>query len=148
MPNIRNPIVAQNPPVEGREIRDASRLSQKSLVEGREIRDASRLSQKSKQITIWESPQSPAAEALSYLQIKSVPVSERIDPKEIRYELRIYPDAVRACGGQYSADEAHKICQAVKGWHWGLDENNRPYCLPRLEALIDNIIKRSARGEV
>jgi transposase-like protein len=36
MPNIRNPIVAQNPPVEGREIRDASRLSQKSLVEGRE----------------------------------------------------------------------------------------------------------------
>ena len=110
-------------------------------------RDASLLSPKSKQLKLWESPQSPVAEASSYLQIKSVPVKERVNPKEIRYALWIYPHAVRACGGQYSADEAHKICQAVKGWDWGLDENNRPYCLPQLEALINSIIKRSVGGE-
>jgi hypothetical protein len=112
-----------------------------------EKRDASRLSKKTKQLNLWESPRKPAAEASPHLQIKSVAACERIDPKEIRYALWIYPHAVRACGGQYSADEAHKICKAVKGWDWVLDENNRPYCLPQLEALIDSIIKRSAGGE-
>jgi len=82
-----------------------------------------------------------------YLQIKSIPVDERVDPKEIRYALGIYPHAVRACGGQFTGDEAHQIAKATKGWDWVLDENNRPYCLPQLEALIDSIIKRSAGGE-
>ncbi len=107
-------ILAQNPPVKGRQIRDASRLSQK-----------------------------PAAEASHYLQIKSVPVRERVNPKEIRYALWIYPHGVRACGGQFTGHEAHQIAKATKGWDWALDENNRLYCLPQLEALIDSIIKRS-----
>jgi hypothetical protein len=93
------------------------------------------------------SPQKPAAKESPYLQIKSVPVDERVDPKEIRYALWIYPYLVRACGGQFTGHEAHQIAKATKGWDWQLDENNRLYCLPQLEALIDSIIKRSAGGE-
>jgi len=101
-------------------------------------------SKKSRQLNLWESPQKAAVEASPYLQIQSVPVKERVDPKEIRYELWIYPHAVRACGGQYSADEAHKIYGAVKKWDWKLGENNRLYCLTQLEAVIDSIIKSSS----
>lgn len=82
-----------------------------------------------------------------YLQIKSVPVEERVNPKEIRYALWIYPHAVRACGGQFTGDEAHQIAKATKGWDWQLDENNHLYCLSQLEALLDSIIKRSAGGK-
>jgi len=110
-------------------------------------RDASRLSRQPKQLNLWESPQKPAAEASPYLQIKSVPVRERVNPKEIRYTLWIYPHAVRACGGQFTGHEAHQIAKATKGWNWLLDENNRLYCLPQLEALINSIIKRSVGGE-
>jgi hypothetical protein len=92
-------------------------------------------------------PQKPAAKESPYLQIKSVPVDERVDPKEIRYALWIYPHLVRACGGQFTAEEAHEIAKATKGWDWQLDENNRLYCLPQLEALIDSIIKCSPGGE-
>lgn len=92
-------------------------------------------------------PQIDNCDASPYLQIKSVSVEERVNPKEICYALWIYPHAVRACGGQYSADEAHKICQAVKGWDWVLDEkNNHPYCLPQLEELINSITKQSVGG--
>jgi hypothetical protein len=133
-------ILSQKSPVEGREKRNASRLSQKAPVERR-------VEGTSKQLTIWESPRKPAAEASPYLQIKSVPVDERVDPKEIRYALGIYPHAVRACGGQFTGDEAHQIAKATKGWDWQLDENNHPYCLSQLEALLDSIIKRSAGGK-
>lgn len=109
--------------------------------------DASRFSQQPKQLNLWKAQRKPEAEASPYLQIKSVPVEERVNPKEIRYALWIYPHAVRACGGQYSADEVHRICQAVKSWDWELDENNHPYCLPQLEELINSIIKRSVGGE-
>ena len=112
-----------------------------------EKRDASRLSRKAKQLTLWKPQQKPAAEASPYLQIKSVPVKERVNPKEIRYELWVYPHIVRVCGGQFTGQEAHQIAKATKGWDWALDENNRPYYLPQLEALIDSIIKRSAGGK-
>jgi hypothetical protein len=108
--------------------------------------NASGICKKSKQLNLWEFPKKPAVETAPYLQIRSIAVEERVNPKEIRDALWIYPHAVRACGGQYSADEAHKICRAVKSWDWVLDENNRPYCLPQLEALIDSIIKRSVGG--
>lgn len=83
-------------------------------------------------------------EVSPYLQIASAPIKERIDPKEVRYILVILPDGIRAAGGQFLAEEAHAIANAVKGWDWSLDENQRPFCLPALEALLDSICKRSA----
>jgi hypothetical protein len=59
-------ILAQNPPVEGRERRDASRLSRKS-----------------KQLTLWESPQNPVPEAQLFrrkpqiVSIPGIPLKER-----------------------------------------------------------------------
>jgi hypothetical protein len=41
---------------------------------------------------------------------------------------------------------ASRIHQSSK-WNWVVDENNHPYCLPQLEALIDSIVKRSVGGE-
>ena len=79
-----------------------------------------------------------------YLQIASVPIKERIDPKEVRYVLIILPHNIRAAAGQYTAQEAHAIANATKGWDWSLDENQRPFCLPALEALLDSICKHSA----
>jgi len=84
--------------------------------------------------------------ALTYLQIASVPAEERINPKENRYVLLIQPQGIRACGGQFTADEAHQIAKATKGWDWALDGNNRPYCLPALESLLDSIIERVNQG--
>lgn len=55
----------------------------------------------------------------------------------------ILPHGIRAAGGQYRAEEAHAIANAVKGWDWSLDENQRPFCLPALEALLDSISKQS-----
>lgn len=84
--------------------------------------------------------------ATPYLQIASAPLAERVNQKENRYILLIQPQGIRACGGQYTADEVYVIAQSTKGWDWSLNENNRPYCLPRLEALLDAIINRVNRG--
>jgi hypothetical protein len=76
-----------------------------------------------------------------YLQITSVPISERIIPSENRYILLIQPHGVRATGGQFKADEAYEIAKATRGWDWSLDRNGRPRCLSRLEELLDRICK-------
>lgn len=91
--------------------------------------------------------QSPQAkeEVSAYLQIASLPIKERIDPKELRYVLLILPHGIRACGGQFSAEEAHAIAQKTKGWSWNLDADGRLQYLAQLEALLDRICKRSAR---
>ena len=84
-----------------------------------------------------------------YLQIESTPLKERIDPSRHTYILIILPQGVRAAGGEYSAEEAYEIAQATKGWDWSLNSEGRPVCLGRLEALLDNIIRRLAKqGEV
>lgn len=88
----------------------------------------------------------PISESAPYLQIQSVPVSQRIDPEQNSYILVIQPAGVRAAGGQYTADEAHEIAKATRGWDWSLDKNDRPKCLPALERLLDQICKRSAKG--
>jgi hypothetical protein len=87
----------------------------------------------------------PTRKASPYLQIASVRAEERINPKENRYVLMIQPQGVRVCGGQYTADEVYEIARLTKKWDWTLNENNRPHCLPRLEALLDAIIKRSSQ---
>jgi hypothetical protein len=78
-----------------------------------------------------------------YLQVTSVPLAERIDPKENRYMLLILPAGVRAAGAQLTADEAHEVAKATKGWNWSLDKNGRLRCLARLEGLLDSICKPS-----
>jgi hypothetical protein len=83
-------------------------------------------------------------DAAPYLQIQSVPVGERVDPRQPTYKLVILPYSTRAAGGQFTADEAHEIAKATKEWDWRLDGDQRPKCQPRLEALLDSIIKRSA----
>lgn len=83
-------------------------------------------------------------ETAPYLQIQSVPVAERLNPRKNTYVLVILPHGIRAAAGQYTAEEAHAIANAVKGWDWTLDPDGRPYCLARLEALLDSICKRSA----
>ena len=109
-----------------------------------QARNEARSPLRAKKLDLWDQAEK---EKLPYLQIKSVRVDERVDPKEIRYALWIYPHLVRACGGQFTGHEAHQIAKATKGWDWELNEDDRPYCLPRLEALIDSIIKRSVGGE-
>jgi hypothetical protein len=69
---------------------------------------------------------------------------KRINPKEDRYILLILPAGIRACGGQFTAEEAHQIAKATKGWDWRLDERDRPRCLRRLEQLLDQVCKKSA----
>jgi hypothetical protein len=87
---------------------------------------------------------SPGIEPKSpYLQIASVPIAERIDPKQNRYVLLILPQRVRAAGAQLTADEAHEVALTTKGWDWSLDKNGRLRCLARLEALLDSICQRS-----
>ena len=87
---------------------------------------------------------SPGIEPKSpYLQIASVPIAERINPKENRYILLILPQRIRATPGQYTGDEAHQIAKATKGWDWSLDKNGRLRCLTRLEAVLDVICQRS-----
>jgi hypothetical protein len=85
------------------------------------------------------------AETAPFLQIASVPVAERVVLTEHRYVLLIQPLGIRACGGQYSAEEAHQIAKATKGWDWSLDKNGRLRCLTRLEGLLDSICKRSSQ---
>ncbi len=87
------------------------------------------------------------SESTPYLQIQSVPISQRVDPERNSYILVIQPVGVRAAGGQYTADEAHEIADATHGWDWRLDENRRPKCFPRLEALLNVICKRSAKAD-
>jgi hypothetical protein len=81
--------------------------------------------------------------ASPYLQIAAAPIAERINPKENRYVLLIQPLGLRATAGQFSAEEAHQIAKATKGWDWSLDKNGRLRCLTRLEAVLDVICKRS-----
>lgn len=81
-----------------------------------------------------------------FLQIQSVPITQRVDPERHSYVLVVQPIGVRACGGQYSASEAHEIAKLTKGWDWTLDPDDKPRCLPRLEALLDRICKRSSLG--
>lgn len=95
------------------------------------------------QLSLWHSQQK--SETAPYLQITSIPVNERINPKENRYILVIQPHGIRAAGGQFSCTEAYAIGQAVKGWDWNLDEAGRLRCLPALEALLDSICKNSYR---
>lgn len=77
------------------------------------------------------------------LQIESVPEGERVDPKQNSYVLVVQPHNIRACGGQYTADEAYQIAKATRNWDFSLDENQRPRCLPQLVRLLDGIIKRT-----
>lgn len=94
------------------------------------------------QLPLWQqNPEEPA-----YLQIAPVPPQERISPQENRYILLIQPQGIRACGGQFTADEAHQIANTTKGWDWGLDRERRPLCQPALERLLDSIIKQSSQG--
>jgi hypothetical protein len=83
-------------------------------------------------------------EASPHLQITSVDFDEKISPKENRYILLIQPQGIRAAGGQYTADEAYEIAKGTWGWDWKLDENNHPYCLAELEALLDAICRQAA----
>jgi hypothetical protein len=85
-------------------------------------------------------------EPKSQLQILSVPVAERIDPKQNRYILLVQPHGVRAAAGQYTATEAHEIAKLTKNWDWSLDGNNRPQCLSALEVLLTSVIKKSNQG--
>ncbi len=80
------------------------------------------------------------------LQIASVPLVERINSKENRYILLVQPQGIRACDGQFTADEAYQIAKLTKRWDWSLDGNNRLYCLAALEQLLDSIIKQSSQG--
>jgi hypothetical protein len=82
-------------------------------------------------------------ESAPYLQIESVPLEQRVDPSQHRYWLILQPHGVRAAGGQFTSDEAHEIAKATRGWDWSLDECQRPKCLPRLEALLNQICKRN-----
>jgi hypothetical protein len=75
-----------------------------------------------------------------------VPIPERVDPERDSYILLILPVGIRTAGGQYSADEAHEIAKTTRGWDWRLDENQRPRCLPRLEALLTALQESSTGG--
>ena len=85
-------------------------------------------------------------EASPFLQIASVPLRERIVSTEHRYQLLIQPHSIRACGGQFTAEEAHEIAKATKGWDWRLDERDRPNCLPRLEQLLNQILRNQIKA--
>jgi hypothetical protein len=89
-------ILAQNPPVEGREKRNASRSSQKP-----------------KQLNIWESPQSTAPEASLFHrnrpQIVSIP---GVSPKEQhRYRVKAGDEVL---GDRLTLDEALKLAKGGK----------------------------------
>lgn len=85
-------------------------------------------------------------EGTPYLQIQGVPITQRVDPERISYVLVVQPVGVRACGGQFTADEAYEIAKLTKGWDWRLDPDDKPRCLGRLEALLERICKRSSLG--
>ena len=87
------------------------------------------------QLCIWHPIQSP--EQKPFLQSESVPLQDRVNPKEIRYALWIYPQGIRACGGQFTAEEAHEISKSTRGW----DCSNSQVALERLAT---GICKRSS----
>lgn len=93
-------ILAQNSPVEGREIRDASRSSQNPPVQ-RRVKDTS------KQLTIWKSPQSPEARLFRHKpQIVSI---LGICPKEKnRYRVVLGGELL---GERLTLDEALKLAK-------------------------------------
>jgi hypothetical protein len=80
-------IFAQNPPVEGREKRDASRLSRKS-----------------KQLNLWEPLQSPVPEAVLFRQKPQIVSIPGISPKEPhRYRVTL---GGQLLGDRLTMDEA------------------------------------------
>lgn len=93
---------------------------------------------RSESLSISDSP--------SYLQIQSVPIAERVDPERNSYILVLQPVGIRAAAGQYSPAEMDEIAKATRGWDWSLDKDGKPQCLQRLEALLNQICKRSAKG--
>jgi hypothetical protein len=95
------------------------------------------------QLSLFQ-PIATQPEAKPTLQIEAVPVKTRVDPKETRYILKIKPIGVRACGGQYNANEIFQIEKATTLWDWTLDAANRLYCLHKLESLVNEICKQSA----
>ena len=85
-------------------------LSQNPPVEGREERNASRSSQKPKQLNIWESPQSTAPESRLFRhnkpQIVSIP---GISPKEQhRYRVKAGDEVL---GDRLTLDEALRLAE-------------------------------------
>jgi len=116
--------------------KDSNILSQKKPVNPRK----SRLSGQS---TLSLSTQEKK-EAKSFLQVTSVPITERLNPKENRFILLIQPQGVRATGGQYTAQEAHQIAKFTKSWDWSLNDTGKPGCLPALEVLLDQLCKSEA----
>jgi hypothetical protein len=87
------------------------------------------------QLNIWHPI--PLPDQKPFLQIASVPLQERVNPREHRYCLVIQPLGVRACGGQFTAEEAHEISKSTRGW----DCSNSQVALERL---ADGICKRSS----
>jgi hypothetical protein len=80
-------IFAQNPPVEGRQKRDASRLSEKS-----------------KQVNLWKSPQSPVPEAGLFRQKPQIVSISGISLKELhRYQVVLRGEVL---GDRLTLDEA------------------------------------------
>ncbi len=97
------------------------------------------------QLCLWE-PSIAKDEVTPFLQIKSVPIAERIDPRENRYILLIQPHGLRAAGVQLTSDEAYQVGQQTKRWDWSFNADGRLRCESRLEALLDRICKHSFQG--
>ncbi len=135
---VLNSIVP-NSPVQGKVLKQNSYRSGSKLKGKRQSANCV----DDRQLHLWEPPQTKTE--APYLQIQSVPVNERVSRKEPRYVLVILPHGIRACGGQFTAEEAHAITQKTKGWDWSLDANNRPRCLPALEHLLDRICHASSQ---
>jgi hypothetical protein len=79
-------------------------FAQKSPVEGKEKRDASRLSQKFSQLNIWESPHPPALETRLFRQKPQILSIPGISPKELhRYRVILGSEVL---GDRLTMDEA------------------------------------------
>jgi hypothetical protein len=86
---------------------------QKSPVEGKEKRDASRLSRKSKQLNLWEPLQSPVPEAELFRQKPQIVSISGISPKEPhRYRVVLGAEVL---GDRLNLDEALKLAQGGEG---------------------------------
>jgi hypothetical protein len=76
-------------------------------------RDASRLSQQSKQLTIWESPQSPVPEAGLFRHKPQIVSAPGVSPKErSRYRVTLGGEVL---GDRLTLDEALKLAKGGKG---------------------------------
>jgi hypothetical protein len=78
-----------------------------------EKRDASRLSQKPKQLTIWESPQTPVSEVGLFRHKPQIVSTPGVCPKErSRYRVVLGGEVL---GERLSLDEALKLAKGGKG---------------------------------